>query len=227
MADLKLSQGKAGLIKDKKTVDFKVLLPLKLFKVLVGLRSQFQYSTSNFTGITKPSCIKNFHKNMHMKSYPKNTGQDWDQIKDNRLFSPWDAFSLVHMSDITHKHKHKQRKQSMTSPLGLAKKKQREFYFVSIFVLLLAYAWTLLMIMLMTIVMSQAWLHSSVFPFVLPLCLCLCLCYRVNQAIPVLRSSITTRNGCEMAQTLQACQHYCPLRNCRQHHRSFGIKLWL
>ena len=65
MADLKFSQGKAGLIKDNKTVDFKVLVPLKYFKVLVslkyfkvlvGLRSQFKYS--DFTGITKPSCIK-------------------------------------------------------------------------------------------------------------------------------------------------------------------------
>ena len=47
-----------GLIKDNKTVDFKVLVPLKYFKVLVGLRSQFKYSTSDFIGITKPSCIK-------------------------------------------------------------------------------------------------------------------------------------------------------------------------
>ena len=58
MAVLKLSQGKAGLIKDNKTVDFKELLPLKYFKVLVDLRSQFKYSTSDFTWITKPSCIK-------------------------------------------------------------------------------------------------------------------------------------------------------------------------
>ena len=73
---MKFSQGKAGLIKDNKTVDFKVLVPLKYFKVLVplkyfkvlvplkyfkvlvGFRSQFRYSTSDFTGITKPSCIK-------------------------------------------------------------------------------------------------------------------------------------------------------------------------
>ena len=34
------------------------MVPLKYFKVLVGLRSQFKYSTSDFTGITKPSCIK-------------------------------------------------------------------------------------------------------------------------------------------------------------------------
>ena len=32
---------------------------MKYFTVLVGLRSQFKYSTSDFiTGITKPSCIK-------------------------------------------------------------------------------------------------------------------------------------------------------------------------
>ena len=70
MADLKFSQGKAGLIRDNKTVDFKVLVPLryfkvlvplKYFKVLVGLRSQFKYS-----GITKPSCIK---KARHFKKH--------------------------------------------------------------------------------------------------------------------------------------------------------------
>ena len=64
---MKFHQGKAGLIKDNKTVDFKVLVPLKYFKVLVplkyfkvlvGLRSQFKYSTSDFTGITKSSCNK-------------------------------------------------------------------------------------------------------------------------------------------------------------------------
>ena len=50
--------GKVGLIYDNKTVDFKVLVLLKYFKVLVGLRSQFKYSTLDFTGITKPSCSK-------------------------------------------------------------------------------------------------------------------------------------------------------------------------
>ena len=50
--------GESGLIKDNKTDDFKVLVPLKYFKVLVGLRSQFKYSTSNSTGITNPLCIK-------------------------------------------------------------------------------------------------------------------------------------------------------------------------
>ena len=48
---MKLSQGKEGLMKDNKTVDLKILL-------LVGLRSQFKYSTSDFTVITKPSYIK-------------------------------------------------------------------------------------------------------------------------------------------------------------------------
>ena len=65
---MKFSQGKAGLIHDHKTDDFKVLVPvkyfkvlvlLKYFKVLVGLRSQSKYSTSDFTGIKKRSCIKN------------------------------------------------------------------------------------------------------------------------------------------------------------------------
>ena len=49
-----LPQGKAGMIQN----NFKVLVILKYFKVLAGLRSQFEYSTSDFTGITKPSCIK-------------------------------------------------------------------------------------------------------------------------------------------------------------------------
>ena len=31
---------------------------MKYFKVLVGLRCQLKYSTSDFTGITKPSCIQ-------------------------------------------------------------------------------------------------------------------------------------------------------------------------
>ena len=58
MADLKFSQGKAGWVKTIKRLISKVLVPLKYFKVLVGLRSQFKCSTSDFTGITKPSCIK-------------------------------------------------------------------------------------------------------------------------------------------------------------------------
>ena len=49
-----LPQGKAGMIQN----NFKVLVILKYFKVLAGLRSQFEYSTSDFTGITMPSCIK-------------------------------------------------------------------------------------------------------------------------------------------------------------------------
>ena len=55
---MKFSQRKGGLIKDNKTVDFKILVPLKYLKVLVGLRSQFRYSTSDFTVITKPLSIK-------------------------------------------------------------------------------------------------------------------------------------------------------------------------
>ena len=46
------------MIKENKNVDLKILVPLKFFKVLVGLRSQFKYSTSDFTVITKPSYIK-------------------------------------------------------------------------------------------------------------------------------------------------------------------------
>ena len=58
-----LPQGKAGMIQNNfkvlvSLIYFKVLVILKYFKVLAGLRSQFEYSTSDFTGITMPSCIK-------------------------------------------------------------------------------------------------------------------------------------------------------------------------
>ena len=58
MAVLKFSQGKAGLIEDNKTFDFKELVFLKYLKVIVGLKGQFKHSTSDFTWITKPSYIK-------------------------------------------------------------------------------------------------------------------------------------------------------------------------